>query len=78
MSDETVLLFVDALEDDDAWVLLGEKRYRIPRALLPAGSGEGAWLRLSADPSHQADVEESIEARRARLLRADPGGDIKL
>ena len=78
MSEETVLLFVDAIEDDDAWLLLGEKRYLIPRALLPAGAGEGTWLRLSVDPSHRAELEESIESRRARLLRADRGGDIKL
>jgi len=78
MSDETVLLFVDAIEDDDAWVVRKDKRYRMPRALLPAGSGEGAWLRLSADPARKAEVEESIETRRARLLGSDPGGDIKL
>ena len=78
MNDESVLLFIDAIEDDGAWVLLEEKRYRMPRALLPAGAGEGTWLRLSVDRARKLEVEDEIEARRARLLRSDPGGDIKL
>jgi hypothetical protein len=78
MNDESVLLFIDAIEDDEAWVLLEEKRYRMPRALLPAGAGEGTWLRLSVDRARKLEVEDEIEARRARLLRSDKGGDIKL
>jgi hypothetical protein len=78
MNDESVLLFIDAIEDDEAWVLLAEKRYRMPRALLPAGAGEGTWLHVSVDRARKLEVEEEIEARRARLLRSDPGGDIKL
>lgn len=78
MTDESVLLFVDAIEDDDALVLLGEKRYRFPRALLPEGAREGSWLRLSIDHSQSREVGDDIEARRARLLRSDPGGNIKL
>ena len=78
MNEESVLLFVDAIEDDEAWVLLEDKRYRLPRALLPAGAGEGTWLRLTVDGARKQDVEAEIEARRARLLRSDPGGDIKL
>ena len=76
MNEESVLLFIDAIEDDEALVLLEEKRYSMPRALLPAGAGEGTWLRLTLDRSKK--VEEEIEARRARLLRSDPGGNIKL
>jgi Protein of unknown function (DUF3006) len=76
MNEDSVLLFIDAIEDDEAFVLLEEKRHRLPRALLPAGAGEGMWLRLSVDRSQKLD--EEVEARRARLLRADPGGDIKL
>jgi hypothetical protein len=76
MNEENVLLFIDAIEDDEAFVLLGEKRYSVPRALLPAGAGEGTWLRLSVDRSQK--IEEEIAARRARMLRSDPGGDIKL
>ena len=76
MTEEGVLLFIDAIEDDEAHVLLGEKRWSIPRALLPAGAKEGSWLRLALDTSQK--VSEEIEARRARLLRSDPGGNIKL
>jgi hypothetical protein len=78
MNEESVLLFIDAIEDDEAWVLLEDKRYRMPRPLLPAGAGEGTWLRLSVDHAQKLEVEDEIAARRARLLRSDPGGDIKL
>ena len=78
MTDQAVLLFIDAIEDDQALVLLGEKRFAFACALLPAGAKEGSWLRLSVDSAQQAKVGEDIEARRARLLRDDPGGNIKL
>ena len=78
MNEESVLLFIDAIEDDEAWVLLEDKRYRMPRALLPAGAGEGTWMRLSVDRARKLDVQDEIAARRARLLGSDPGGDIKL
>jgi hypothetical protein len=76
MKSESVLLFVDAVEDDDAWVVVGDQRHRMDRALLPVDVGEGAWLRLSlAEPP--AEVKD-VEARRAKLVRDDPGGTIKL
>jgi hypothetical protein len=76
MPSESVLLFVDAVEDDDAWVVLGESRHRIARAVLPPGAGEGSWLRLSiAEPPAEA---KNLEERRAKLVRDDPGGTIKL
>ena len=78
MNEESVLLFIDAIEEDEAWVLLEEKRYRMPRALLPTGTGEGTWLRLTVDHAQKLEVEDKIAAQRARLLRSDPGGDIKL
>ena len=78
MNEESVLLFIDAIEDDEAVVLLEDRRDRMPRALLPAGAGEGTWLRLTVDRARQSEVEDEIEARRARLLRSDAGGDIKL
>lgn len=76
MTEQGVLLFVDAIEDDDAWVLLGETRHLVPRAILPPGAHEGSWLRLAivAAPAEA----QSIEARRAVLLRGDPGGKVKL
>ena len=72
MNEESVLLFIDAIEDDEAFLLLEEKRYSLPRALLPAGAGEGTWLRLSVDRAQKVKVEKEIAARRARLLRSDP------
>ena len=78
MNGESVLLFIYAIEDDEAQVLLEDKRYNMPRALLPAGAGEGTWLRLTVDRGRKLEVQDEIEARRVRLLRSDPGGDIKL
>ena len=78
MSEDAVLLFIDAIEDDQAVVLLGEKTFGLPRALLPPEAREGSWLRLSVDAAHKAEVGEAIESRRARLLKSDPGGNIKL
>jgi hypothetical protein len=76
MTEEGVLLFVDAIEDDEARVLLGESPHTFPRALLPSGAREGSWLRLTLAPPQKLD--EEIEARRARMLHSDPGGNIKL
>jgi hypothetical protein len=76
MTEEGVLLFIDAIEDDEVRVLLGEAAHTIPRGLLPVGAQEGTWLRLTVDRSQQLGKE--IEARRARLLRSDPGGNVKL
>lgn len=75
MKDSQVLLFIDALEDDEAMVLVGEKRYRLPRALLPIGAKEGSWLRLSL---HDSAVGAEIEKVRARLTGSDDGDDVKL
>jgi hypothetical protein len=78
MSDSDVSLFIDAIEDDEVVVLLGEKRHRLPRALLPAGAKEGTWLRLAIDLSSSSSVGKAIEAERRRLVGADNGGNIKL
>jgi hypothetical protein len=76
MKNESVLLFVDAVEDDDAWVVLGERRHRVDRSILPVGAGEGSWLRLTtAEPPAEA---KNLEERRAKLVGDDPGGPIKL
>lgn len=76
MEENHVVLFLDALEDDDAYVVLGERRFILPRAILPSGAREGSWLRLALDTN--LDLDREIETRRARLLQSDPGGDIKL
>ena len=77
MNEDAVLLFVEEFEDDEVTVLLGERRLNIPRALLPVDARQGSWLRLSVDHTHP-DRGEDVEARRARRLQNDPGGDIEL
>jgi hypothetical protein len=76
MKDESTRIFVDAIEDDDVYLVVGEKRFVVPRAMLPKGAAEGSWLRLAVEGD--ASLGREIEARRGRLLGTDPGGDIKL
>ncbi len=76
MSDDSVLLFVDEIEDDVAWLLVGEKRHQVPRTVLPFAAREGTWLRLSV--VRAPDEAQEIETRRQRLTRVDPGGKVKL
>jgi hypothetical protein len=78
VTDDGVLLFIDAIEDEDAWILLGDHRHRMPRALLPPGAREGMWLRLQRDAAQTQKMTEEIEARRQRLVGSDPGGKVKL
>lgn len=72
----TTRLFVDAIEDDFAQVLVGEEVFSVPVAWLPEGTREGEFVELSAAivPAPAADTE----ARRRRLAKDDPGGDIEL
>jgi hypothetical protein len=70
------LIFVDEIEEGDAYLVLGERRFAVPRSLLPAGVKEGTWLRLV--PVDDPALAGEIEARRERLRGTDPGGDIKL
>lgn len=78
MTDEGISLFIDAIEGDDAWILLGEQRHRMARALLPRGAREGNWLRLRVDPEQERRMADAIEARRQRLSRDLPPGKLKL
>ena len=41
-------MFVDAVEDGRARLMLGDDAFTVPAALLPDGAGEGSWLKLSA------------------------------
>jgi hypothetical protein len=70
------LLFVDAVEDGRARLLLGEETFTIPARLLPKGAREGSWIRLSGSvvPAPRSDAA----AIRKKLARDDPGGPIKL
>ena len=71
----TSAVFVDAVEDGHARLLLGDDAFTVPAALLPGGAGEGTWLKLTATVTPpQADPE----ALRRKLGKSDPGGPIKL
>jgi len=70
------LLFVDAIEDKYARLLLGVEAFDVPTRLLPKGAKEGTWLRLSLRPT--APPPDEGAAIRRRLGRGDDGGDIKL
>ena len=44
---KTTAVFVDAVENGRARLLVGEDAFTLPAALLPEGAGEGSWLQLS-------------------------------
>jgi hypothetical protein len=69
-------LFIDEIEDDSARLLLDQRSFTIPRALLPEGSHEGEWLTLSL--ARTSPPPDDTAARRKRLGAHDPGGTIKL
>lgn len=70
------LLFVDAIEGDKARLMWGVEAFDVPARLLPVGTREGAWLRLSLSPA--AAPPDEGGALREKLSRDDDGGDIKL
>jgi len=75
MTTRTTLVFVDAIEDGQARLLLGEESFSLPQSLLPEDAREGTWLRLSlaiAPPPSDPD------GLRRKLGQNDPGGPIKL
>jgi hypothetical protein len=69
-------LFVDAIEDGQARLLLDEEAFTVPARLLPRGARAGVWIRLTGSvvpaPPSRAD------AIRKKLARDDDGGPIKL
>ena len=69
-------LFVDAIDDDTARVLLGERVFTIPAQLLPHGAREGDWVEIAVGvvPAPASEADEI----RERLAKDDPGGPIKL
>ena len=72
----TTTLFVDEIEDDSATLLLGERGFAVPRALLPEDAREGDWLLFRV--ARTEPPPDNTAARRKRLGKDDPGGDIKL
>lgn len=68
--------FVDAVEGATARLVVGDRAFDVPRTLLPPGVREGAWIEIAIT---EADAPpDDTEARRSRLGRGDPGGNIKL
>ena len=71
-----VAVFVDAVEDGRARLVLDEDAFTVPARLLPKGAREGSWIRLTGEvvPAPPSDAA----AIRKKLARDDPGGPIKL
>jgi hypothetical protein len=70
------LLFVDAIDEGRARLLLDEDAFTVPARLLPTGARAGDWLRLSL--ARAAAPASDAAAIRDRLARGDRGGPIKL
>ena len=75
-AEKTTTLFIDEIEDDSARLLLDERSFTVPRALLPEDAHEGEWLLLSI--ARTSPPPDDSAARRERLGADDPGGTIKL
>ena len=68
--------FVDAIDEGVARLLIGEQAFTLPAALLPAGVREGDWVEITV--ARAPAPPDDTEARRRRLGKDDPGGDIEL
>jgi hypothetical protein len=75
---EDPLLFVDAIEGGTARLLLGVEAFSVPARLLPAGTTEGSWVRLSFEIAPAPPDDQAAETLRRKLGDGDDGGDIKL
>ena len=73
--EKTTSVFVDAVENGRARLLLGDDAFTVPSALLPDDAGEGTWLKLSVIVTAP---EADPDALRRKLGHDDPGGPIKL
>ena len=72
---KTTAVFVDAVENGRARLLLGTDAFTVPAALLPGDAGEGSWVKLTTTiTTPQADPD----ALRRKLGGGDRGGPIKL
>ncbi len=75
-AEKKTTLFIDEIEDDSARLLLDERSFAVPRALLPDDSREGEWLIFSV--GRTSPPPDDSAARRKRMGEDDPGGTIKL
>jgi len=72
---KTTPVFVDAVEDGQARLMLGDDAFDVPAALLPDDAREGSWLKLTVTVTPpQADPDALLR----KLGRDDPGGPLKL
>jgi len=74
--------FVDAIESGVVTLLLLDQTeewhgYRFPATLLPEGTKEGSWLRLTVTPSTAPPAAQS-QALRRKLSETDNGEDFSL
>jgi hypothetical protein len=75
MTTRTTALFVDAIEAGSARLLLGERAFNVPAALLPDDAREGSWVELSVQVVPPASDPDD---RRRKMGSDDPGGPIRL
>jgi hypothetical protein len=74
-------VFIDRIEGGVAVMTTDAgKPFQLPKALLPAGMGEGRWLTMSfaPDPAKDAAMAGKAAALRGKLSADDDGGDLSL
>ena len=52
--------------------------FGVPARLLPAGTKEGSWVRLSFEIAPAPPDDHDADELRRKLGHGDDGGDIKL
>jgi len=75
-------VYVDSIESGIVKLLLREdsgewRGHNLPATVLPPGTREGAWLRLSLEPS-EPPASVNSETLRRDLSKTDSGGDFSL
>lgn len=75
-STRAIRLFVDAIDEGSARVLVDDQILTVPVALLPPAVREGDWVEMTVGVIEPppSDADE----RRRRLAKDDPGGPLKL
>jgi Protein of unknown function (DUF3006) len=70
--------FVDRVEEGMAVVIVDGEAVKLPRGLLPANTGEGAWVEIAVEKIDVPEGAKEAEELRRRLARDDDGGDFGL
>ena len=75
-------VYVDSIESGIVKLLLREdsgewRGHNLPATVLPPGTREGTWLRLSLEPS-EPPASVNSETLRRDLSKTDSGGDFSL